>query len=150
MVAKNDTVIQLLRSKRLNVTDIRLQLLHLLLEPGTALSQKELEERMSSEGHSVDRVTLYRSIRTLLDKQVIHPITIDAQTVKYKLAGDHKKSDHPHFLCSHCQRMICMPQLSPSTKDLPEGFTLQSAQLLLEGLCPHCSLTTKQKDSEGE
>jgi Fur family ferric uptake transcriptional regulator len=138
MVAKITEVDKLLRSKRLNVTEIRRQVLLLLNEPGKALTHKELEESLEQEMGSIDRVTLYRTIKVLLGKQVIHQITVDAQVVKYKLAGEHKKSNHPHFHCSRCNRLVCMPQVSIDPELLPDGFIIVSSSLIIEGICPQC------------
>ena len=139
MVAIVDPVNDILKSKNLNVTEIRRQVLMLLLEPGKALTQKEFEESLELPLGQVDRVTLYRTIKILLDKRVIHQITIDAQTVKYKLAGAHKQSNHPHFHCSHCDRLMCMPQLKIEQNMLPDGFVMESSNLLIDGVCKECN-----------
>jgi Fur family transcriptional regulator, ferric uptake regulator len=139
MVANLDAAHRLLKAKKLNVTDIRCQVLLFLMEPGIALTQKELEEALALQGEAVDRVTLYRTIRVLQDKKVIHAIALDAQTVKYKLAGEHKKSNHPHFHCCHCNRLMCMPQLTIEQKMLPDGFVMQSSNLLIDGVCKACN-----------
>lgn len=138
MVAKIMSVEKLLKSRHLNVTDIRRRLLLLLFEPGKALTQKELEESLELEMGSIDRVTLYRTIKVLLEKQVIHQIAVDGQVVKYKLAGGHKKSDHPHFHCCKCNRLVCMPQVNINRELLPDGFIILSSSLIIEGICPQC------------
>jgi len=139
MVAKVMLVNELLKSKGLNVTDIRRRVLIALMQPGRALTQKELEEELERQLGQVDRVTLYRTIRVLLEKGIIHQIPIDAQLVKYKLAGEHKKSDHPHFHCSCCNKLVCMPQLNIKQNMLPGGFTMQTVSLVIEGVCPQCN-----------
>lgn len=139
MVAKNTLVNELLKSKSLNVTDIRRRVMIALMQPGRALTQKELEEELERQLGQVDRVTLYRTIRVLLEKGIIHQIPIDAQLVKYKLAGEHKKSDHPHFHCSCCNKLVCMPQLNIKQNMLPGGFTMQTVSLVIEGVCPQCN-----------
>jgi Fur family ferric uptake transcriptional regulator len=142
MVAIVNPVDDILKSKNLNVTETRRQVLMQLLEPGKALTQKELEEALELQLGQVDRVTMYRTIKVLLDKKVIHQITIDAQTVKYKLAGAHKKSNHPHFHCSHCDKLMCMPQLKIEQNMLPDGFVMQSSNLLIDGVCKECNNLT--------
>ena len=139
MVANTNTISALLKSKGLNTTEIRRQLISLLISPGTALTQKEIEEALEAEMGSVDRVTLYRNIRVLLKKHLIHQIPIDAQTVKYKLAGKYKKVDHPHFHCSHCDKLLCLPQVTIEEDMLPEGYIIESSQLIIEGICAMCN-----------
>ncbi len=144
MVAKMNIVHELLKSKNLNVTEIRRRVIVSLLQPGKALTHKEIEESLERDLGPVDRVTLYRTIRVLLEKGIIHQIPIDAQQVKYKLADGQKKSDHPHFLCSSCDRLVCMPQLNIKQEMLPFGFTIQSVSLVIEGVCPNCTTDNNQ------
>lgn len=141
MVAKINEISALLKSKGLNVTEIRRQLVALLIVPGSALTQKEIEEALERELGSVDRVTLYRNLRVLMEKKVIHQIPMDAQTIKYKLAGPYKKVDHPHFHCSHCDKLLCMPQVKIAEHMLPGGFVIQSSHLIIEGVCNLCNDT---------
>lgn len=145
MVAKMSLVNDILKSKSLNVTQIRRQVLTLLINPGSALTQKELEEALEMQLGQIDRVTLYRTIKVLLAKKVIHQITIGAQTVKYKLAGEHKRSNHPHFHCCKCNRLVCMPQLKIELETLPVGFIMQSSNLVIEGVCPACNFSSGQQ-----
>lgn len=147
MVA-NDTAIDILRSSGLNVTEIRCRVVVLLLQPGKALTQKELEEALESQMNQVDRVTLYRTIKVLLEKKVIHQITIDSQIVKYKLAGEHRRSDHPHFHCCCCDRLLCMPQIKIEQDMLPGGFIMQTSNLIIEGVCPDCNKKGKVKPTQ--
>lgn len=139
MVANVNVANDILKSKNLNVTEIRRQVVKLLLEPGRALTQKEIEEALEEKMGRVDRVTLYRTIRVLLKKIVIHQIAIDAQVVKYKLAGEYKINNHPHFHCCCCDRLVCMPQLKIEQDMLPDGFVMQSSSLVIDGVCPECS-----------
>ncbi len=144
MVANSVDII--LKNKNLNVTEIRRHIISLLQKPGTALTQKELEEELEKTLETVDRVTLYRTIKTLLEKSIIHPITIDANTVKYKLIGEFKKGDHPHFLCCKCNKVVCMPQLEINKEMLPNGFLVSSSQVVIEGTCPKCNINSKPTD----
>jgi Fur family ferric uptake transcriptional regulator len=64
---------------------------------------------------------------------------MDVHTVKYKLAGEHKKNDHPHFHCCQCGRLVCMPQLKIQEDMLPGGYSIQSSQVVIEGICPECN-----------
>ncbi|MGQ1945816.1 Fur family transcriptional regulator [Geofilum sp. OHC36d9] len=139
MVANYNFADELLRSKKLNITDIRRQVVAALLEPAKALTQKEIEEVLVQNCENIDRVTLYRTIKTLLNKGIIHQITIDVHTVKYKLAGEHKKNDHPHFHCCQCDRLVCMPQIKIQEDMLPGGYSMQSSQVVIEGICPECN-----------
>ena len=143
MVASIGHITEILKRNNVTVTEIRRQVIALLLEPGMALTQKEIEIALEEMSGSVDRVTLYRTIKVLLKHQVIHKITIDEQTIKYKLAEVHKKSDHPHFHCASCDKLVCMPQIQIEQNILPDGYLMQSSNLVIEGVCAICNTKSK-------
>lgn len=141
MVAKISEIDSLIRSKGLNATDIRRKVVKLLYAPGTALTQKEIEEELEKAFGTVDRVTLYRTIKALTEKDIIHQISIDSHTIKHKLVREHVANEHPHFHCSMCNKLICMPQLNIDENMLPGGFRIESSSVLIEGVCSICNRT---------
>ncbi len=142
MVASNSRITEILKHNNVTVTDIRRQVIALLLEPGKALTQKEIEIALEKMSGSVDRVTVYRTIKVLLKHQVIHKIPIDEQTIKYKLAEANNKSYHPHFQCESCNKLMCMPQIQIEQNLLPDGYLMQSSSLVIEGVCAICNKNT--------
>jgi Fur family ferric uptake transcriptional regulator len=136
MVAFKGNISEFLRTYGLSGTSIRRQIISHLDGEGVALTQKEIEEKLPEE---TDRVTLYRTLRLFTEKGIIHKIVIDGETQKYKLAGRFRKSDHAHFYCTRCKKLICMPQLNVDLSGLPEGFHFECARLIVEGICDHCS-----------
>jgi len=135
MVAKIESI---LKNKNLSVTDIRRQILLMLNRPNAAFSQKEIEEELEKEMDSVDRVTVYRNIKTLLEHKIIHPIVVEPQQIKYKLIGESKSGEHPHFYCQKCEKVVCMPQYKFDKSQIPDGFQIESSQITIEGLCAKC------------
>lgn len=136
MVAVEMDIQKLLHAHELPETAIRKQVIRCLWGGGVALTQKELEERLPD---NTDRVTLYRTLKLFLKKGIVHKIVVDDQTRKYKLAGRFRKSDHAHFYCIHCNTLLCMPHLDVDMSLLPPGFQFQSARLVVEGICDHCT-----------
>jgi Fur family ferric uptake transcriptional regulator len=140
MVADMEIIADFLKSHGLAGTVIRKQVLNQLWEDETALTQKEIEERLPTE---TDRVTLYRTLKLFTEKGILHKIVLNGDTQKYKRAGHFRKSDHAHFYCSQCHKLLCMPQLDVDLSDLPPGFHFSSASLVVEGICDHCSNVAK-------
>jgi Fur family ferric uptake transcriptional regulator len=138
MVADAEKVLDFLRSHGLAGTTIRKQVITHLWGDGVALTQKEIEERLPT---ATDRVTLYRTLKLFTEKGIAHKILLNGETQKYKLAGRFRKSDHAHFYCTKCHKLLCMPQLEVDLSDLPSGFSFSSARLVVEGICDHCSRT---------
>ncbi len=136
MVADMEIIGGFLKSHGLTGTVIRKHVLHHLWEEDIALTQKEIEERLPSD---TDRVTLYRTLKLFTEKGILHKIVLDGDTQKYKMAGRFRKSDHAHFYCTRCHKLLCMPQLDVDLSELPSGFRFSSARLIVEGICDHCS-----------
>ena len=138
MVARKDKVSHLLSDFGLSETIIRREVLSLLWGEGVALSQKEIEAGLSV---STDRVTLYRNLKLFTEKGVLHKIVLDEETHKYKLAGEFRRSDHAHFYCKRCRKLLCMPGVDVDTSRLPSDFQVYSTRLVIEGICDHCAKT---------
>ncbi|MFW5753585.1 MAG: transcriptional repressor, partial [Marinilabiliaceae bacterium] len=68
MVARAEDIKRLLRAYGLSETAIRREVLALLWGDGVALTQKEIEARLSS---SLDRVTLYRNLKLFTGKGLL-------------------------------------------------------------------------------
>jgi Fur family ferric uptake transcriptional regulator len=136
MVARKDKVSHLLSDFGLSETIIRREVLSLLWGEGVALTQKEIEAGLSV---STDRVTLYRNLKLFTEKGVLHKIVLDEETHKYKLAGEFRRSDHAHFYCKHCRKLLCMPGVDVDTSRLPSDFQVYSTRLVIEGICDHCA-----------
>ncbi len=140
MVADIDDIPGLLRTFGLSATNIRCQVVDLLWGDGVALTQRELEGKLPG---NTDRVTVYRTLKLFIKEGIIHKIVLDGKTQKYKLAGRFRKSDHAHFYCIHCHKLLCMPQLNVDAGALPVGFEFYSARLVVEGICDYCSSSKK-------
>lgn len=87
-----------------------------------------------------DRVTFYRSLKTLEEAKVIHHIVLNNTTVKYALSSQFVLSKvHPYFHCTHCDKVTCLDfSLLDENLLLPSGYQVESAQILFEGICPDC------------
>jgi Fur family ferric uptake transcriptional regulator len=137
MVAEIRSISKLLHDYGLSETSIRREVLNLLWGDGVAYTQKELEEQLPG---NPDRVTLYRTLKLFSEKKIVHKIVIDGEISKYKLARHFLSSDHAHFYCIRCRKLLCMPQLDVNCEKLPAGFSFQSVRLVVEGICDQCSI----------
>jgi Fur family ferric uptake transcriptional regulator len=130
---------RLLRDFRLRSTPTRHEILHLFLETDYALSYSDIEKEVSES----DRVTVYRTLKTFLDKGLIHKVLDDEGSLKYALcddacgtAGHHH--DHVHFKCISCGQTNCVNVNIPKV-DLPKGYSVKEMNLLIQGVCDLCS-----------
>lgn len=104
--------------------------------PGLGFSENEIRQELDA---AFDRTTVYRTIKTLLEKVFIHKIVCENGMLKYAL--NEKKDDylpHVHFQCVQCQRVFCLKECKVQTPELPDAFEAQSYQFLIKGNCHHC------------
>jgi Fur family transcriptional regulator, ferric uptake regulator len=131
---------QLLKDFRLRTTVNRQTILLLFLQKDHALSHGDIEKEIDN---ALDRVTVYRTLKTFLDKGLIHKVLDDEGTLKYALCtptctskGHHH--DHVHFKCIICGQTNCLDIEVPGIK-LPKGYKAKEVNLLIQGTCENCS-----------
>ena len=131
---------QLLKNFRLRATPNRQAILHLFLQKEYALSQGDIESEIDG---SLDRVTVYRTLKTFLDRGLIHKVLDDQGSLKYALCnepctarGHHH--DHVHFKCTQCGQTNCLDVEVPQVK-LPKGYKMKEVNLLIQGICEQCA-----------
>jgi|SRR5690606_5217782 len=136
----NQVSSRLLKSFNLRSTPTRLEILHLFLRKDYALSHSDIESEIADD---IDRVTVYRTLRTFHDHGLIHKVLDDGGTLKYALcteacsATEHRH-EHVHFKCSVCGQTNCLETEIPTVK-LPAGYEAKEFNLLIQGVCPHCT-----------
>ena len=131
---------RLLRDFKLRSTPNRQEILHLFLLRSYALSHGDIEKEIEN---NLDRVTVYRTLKTFLDRGLIHKVLDDEGSLKYALckeacstAGHHH--DHVHFKCTHCGQTNCLNVEVPNVR-LPKGYRATESNLLIQGVCERCS-----------
>lgn len=131
---------QLLKDFRLRTTQTRQEILHLFLKRDYALSHGDIEKEIDN---SLDRVTVYRTLKTFLDKGLIHKVLDDEGSLKYALcneacsvAGHHH--NHVHFKCTKCGQTNCLTNVEIPTVKLPKGYKPNEINLLIQGVCEAC------------
>jgi Fur family ferric uptake transcriptional regulator len=125
-----------LRSAGGRVTAARVHVLGVLLEAGEALSHHDIEERLR-RASATDRVTLYRVLDWLVERQLAHRISSADRAWRYSIAGA-ERHDHPHFHCDRCGKLLCLDQLARQNVRLPRGYRPQRVELTVSGLCADC------------
>jgi Fur family transcriptional regulator, ferric uptake regulator len=128
-----------LKDFKLRSTPTRLDVLGVFFTADHALSHSDIEKEITKD---YDRVTLYRTLKTFLDKGLIHKVLDDEGSAKYALCKEAcRKSrhhhDHVHFKCNNCGQTSCLEVEIPSVR-LPKGFNARAVNLLIQGICNHC------------
>lgn len=135
-----DTLATLFKKNRLSITEGRKKILEYFLKSPGALTHADIEK---NTGEIFDRVTVYRTLQTFLDKGIIHLIPTTDNTVLYALCKDnceegHHHDNHVHFVCSACDKTICLEAVTVPVVKLPKGFIPRHAEMVVNGICVDC------------
>lgn len=133
-----DELSERLRSRGLRVTGPRLIVYNALAHQGGHRSADEVAVSITAAGPSLPRTSVYNALKALVDAGLIDVVDAGPGTTLYEVRGE----SHHHFICRQCNALIDVP--SDSTIDgslLSEvpGATVESAQVILRGLCPECT-----------
>jgi len=137
---KERFVQNILEKFNLRHTNSRVEILEVFQKYTYALSHSDLEESLSGR---FDRVTLYRTLKTFLEKGIIHKVLDDEGTLKYALCS-HQCDDlahhhnHVHFKCNTCGHTQCLDDVIIPAVSLPQGFEAKEFNLLIQGSCNTC------------
>ncbi|MEX2592829.1 MAG: transcriptional repressor [Anditalea sp.] len=130
---------EILKDNHLRVTTCRRDVLQTFLHRKIALSHSDLEEALKE---NFDRVTIYRTLKTFLENDLIHKVLDDSGATKYALClhdvetHDH---EHVHFKCIKCGQTNCISEISLPFIQLPKGYISKEMNLLVQGICKNCS-----------
>ena len=127
----------LLSKHRLKLTSPRLKLLEVLWSSERAITHAEL---LMNADSSVDRVTIYRTLKLLEDIGFIHRIMGAGEVPVYALSfRKNGFKEHLHFACTKCHGVFCLHDHPMPPVMLPEQYQLHSLNLTLTGLCDTCN-----------
>ncbi|MFZ1496265.1 MAG: transcriptional repressor [Saprospiraceae bacterium] len=131
---------QLLHQHQLRKTPVRKEVLDVFLSRSEAVSQQYIEQHFDA----IDRVTLYRTLKTFEQKGIIHRAIDGSETIKYALCSDgcHEHAhfdEHAHFHCDDCGKTICLEQIQAPKVLVPNHMRVNSAHLIIKGLCEQCN-----------
>jgi Fur family ferric uptake transcriptional regulator len=135
-----EKITDILRRNRLSVTESRRKILNLFLANNGALAHGDIEHKA---GERFDRVTVYRTLQTFVDKGIIHTIPTPDNSVKYALCkndcfeGRHH-DNHIHFVCSICHKTECLEDFVIPAIKLPRGYNATHVEIVVNGICKDC------------
>jgi len=130
----------ILHRRQLSSTESRRKILGLFLNSHDALTHGLIEKEV---GENFDRVTIYRTLQTFEEKGIIHAIPTADNSVLYALCKEceegHHHDDHVHFICTACERTICLDDVVSPKINLPKGYVADNVQVVIHGLCKDCN-----------
>ena len=130
----------ILKRNQLSIADSRKKILDLFFQNNGALEHADIEKKT---GEKFDRVTIYRTLQSFLEKGIIHTIPTADNSVRYALCKDdcsqgHHHDNHVHFICNECNNTICLEDVTIPDVKLPRGFQPTDFQMIVSGICTKC------------
>jgi len=130
----------ILKRNNLSVTGSREKILSLFLSQPGALAHGDIEKRA---GEKFDRVTVYRTLQTFVEKGIIHAIPTADNSIRYALCKDdcsegHHHDHHVHFVCTHCGNTYCLDDVVTPEIKLPKGYITAHMEVVVDGVCKTC------------
>jgi Fur family ferric uptake transcriptional regulator len=137
---KNE-VIEILKRNQLSVTESRCKILELFRNNNGALAHADIEKKT---GEHFDRVTIYRTLQTFVEKGIVHTIPTADNSVLYALCKDecsegHHHDNHVHFICDNCGTTYCLENITIPTLTFPKGFIVNRTDVVVSGICSKCA-----------
>ena len=126
-----------IRKAGLRATRSRVTVLRLLHNRDSPTSHPEVNDALGEDGW--DRATLYRNLTDLTDAGLLRRVDLGDHVWRFELVTAHHDGDaHPHFLCTNCGDVSCLPDLPISAVGLPRSVAEGQVQIQLRGLCDDC------------
>jgi len=137
----HEVIKDILKRNSLSVTGSREKILSLFLSQQGALAHGDIEKKA---GEKFDRVTVYRTLQTFVEKGIIHAIPTADNSIRYALCKDacsegHHHDHHIHFQCTNCQNTYCLDDVVTPEIRLPKGYVSKHIEVVVEGVCKTCT-----------
>lgn len=134
-------ITQLVRQRGLRLTPAKTALLAILSKNGP-LSANEVGVKLAAAQQSVNKTTVYRIIKSLIEINVLQEIDGGVGEARFELAGHHH-----HLVCQQCGQFVCLKE-SVIEKALVaferlvarrHQMRVTGHQLCLTGFCQNCA-----------
>jgi Fur family ferric uptake transcriptional regulator len=129
-----------IRKAGLRSTAPRVAVLRRLVQASTPVSHGELVEELADEG--MDRTTVYRNLVDLTDAGLVQRTDLGDHVWRFELKRALDEPRHPHFTCTDCGVVACLPEVTLSVKagpGVPKSLSRQKVEIQLRGKCDACA-----------
>ena len=130
----------ILKKNNVKPTAMRLLVLQFLMNKSHALSLADIENYFDNS----DRTTIYRTLKTFVERELVHKIDDGTSVTKYALCEDNCHCElgsdlHLHFRCNKCKETVCLTDYKIPQIKVPEGFVSENVNLVVKGICDKCN-----------
>lgn len=131
-----------LKNVDLRITPARLGVLAALEETDKPLDVSSVTEYLRKQNVKADKVTVFRIIHALTQKDLVIPIQLGEGKFRYEHSA---KANHHHFICENCGSItdISDCNIDKLQKEIgkKKGLLVKRHSLEFFGLCENCQET---------
>lgn len=132
-----------IRERGLRATAPRIAVLGALARLGRPTTHADLSAMLAADGW--DRATVYRNLVDLSDAGLVRRVDMGDHLWRFERIDEraaHEESEHPHFLCSSCGGIECLPKEAvrvTATARAPRSLKKKDVQIQIKGRCDRCA-----------
>lgn len=130
-----------LRTAGLRATPSRIAVYRLVLETRRPMSHAEVADAFA--GEAWNRTTIYRNLVDLSHAELLRRADLGDRVFRFVAAGAaHGPAEHPHFVCTDCGQVLCLPGTEVRLSGPPSGpraVRQQEVEVQVRGVCDDCS-----------
>ena len=125
-------------SAGLRATPSRIAVLHLLRAASSPVSHGDVVAKLASQAW--DPATIYRNLTDLADVGLARRTDVGDHIWRYEAITAHQAAAHPHFVCTECGSVECLPELDyvVTRAKTPRAVRLKRVEVQLRGQCDAC------------
>jgi len=133
-----ETLRAAVREAGLRATPSRIAVLHLLRSVASPVSHSEVVARLASQAW--DPATIYRNLTDLSEVGLARRTDVGDHIWRFEaITGNHQATSHPHFVCTECGTVECLPDLEYVTRNkAPRAIRQKRVEVQVRGLCDAC------------
>ena len=135
-----ETLRAAVRDAGLRATPSRLAVLHLLRAAAAPVSHSDVVAKLASQAW--DPATIYRNLTDLSDVGLARRTDVGDHVWRFEaITGNHAAGAHPHFVCTECGTVACLPDLEyvMTRAKAPRAIRQKRVEVQVRGLCDACS-----------
>ncbi|MBQ8866278.1 MAG: transcriptional repressor [Bacteroidaceae bacterium] len=129
-------------SHHIRPTAVRQLVWREILHIDNAFSLADVEDLLPN----MDRSSIFRTLSLFEEHGLLHGFEDGSGHRKYCLCMEHDEAEghhhhhchHVHAFCTVCHRTFCLKEEHIPTVQLPEGFTPQHINYVVQGVCEEC------------
>ena len=129
---------KILAEHGVKATANRLMIARALADAHRPLTMTELEDMLET----IDKSNVFRTLQVFREAHLVHALEDTGDGVRYEFCHSHAEGHdddlHVHFYCETCHKTFCLEDIPVPTVSIPNGYTIESASMLLRGICPGC------------